>query len=529
MPKRLEISKGDAKKLRRRLKIEDAQRLDFHGFGGDVNGLRAFLAHKYGGAVRGWRIAMAPDREGVAPATFSQFCRGLKHIGYSGQAMSLWRQLSKNSGTFAGIEDLEPDLAEQLDSLCKAFTDCFTEGVPEAWEELRREHMCRATFDELEEFLQEKKISRKCKQVNLRRVFDVLDVAHRGTISKQDLRFLDHWAQRRLGIPVPDEPSYSHIEPEPWSPPPCEKDPDPGLDDFRAFLENKFGSAALAWRLVLDVRGQGKITAREFGKCCRSMGWHHPHYTTWRELCDAGGGFASMRSLDPDTANSIDNYNAAVVKQYGDTSAFWTAVLDPTRTDAVSKKHFIMESSKVLNMSIKEVERVFRVLDCPGSELISESEMDFLHDPQILASKLCEEGADTSHVESAGNLSVDRWLLKNEANSGSLPVRQGLPIPPKAHRSPLWSPETSTRSTQYRNYANCHSFKHQVLRHTALDRHQLSINKPTRPKTNPARASAQSDVFRTTNDFYRQSVRLLLGAESEDSEDSEGEDEDGDT
>lgn len=196
--------------LRQQLRDEAYQHLDFHGVGGDVDGLRALLTHRYGGSARGWRIAIAPDKVGNNAATYSEFCIGLRRLGYGGQIVTLWKSMSK--GRLAvHLEDLEPDLAEQLDVCARTISEHFENGAFGAWKQLRREHLGRATFEEFANFIAtsgadgEGLISQEdAPHVNLRRIFQVIDYHGVGTITKSDLHFLDQWGSRRLGLPRVD-------------------------------------------------------------------------------------------------------------------------------------------------------------------------------------------------------------------------------------------------------------------------------------------------------------------------------------
>jgi len=361
-------------KRRRHLnKLGDVESLDFHGMGGNVEGLRAILNHKYGSIVRGWRIAFAPDEAGAFPVKEYQFYNGLKAIGYGGYGRSLWLAISKRVregmkavgrlDAYAELDDLEPDLAQQLDLFVTTLRELFEEGAVEAWPDVPREHIARATFDEFEEFVMGVDILPDDIDLDLPRIFDALDTVGSGTITFEDFRFLDHWASTRLGYELPVEPEVEKEERVEWSPPPAEKEKPPGLDEFRAFLEQRYGSAARAWRMILDVKGAGMLQLSDFGMGCRQAGWRHPHVPLWKQLRDEGNGLVTMRALDPTTASAVDAFNDAVAAKYADVYAFWSEIVDPGGTGAINLTEFVTDVAKELGLDASSASRVFKCLD----------------------------------------------------------------------------------------------------------------------------------------------------------------------
>jgi len=207
VPRELGTLRKTNGKLRTKLIQDELDSLDFHGGSGDIQGLRAWLAHRRGCASRGWRkeVAGLNDDAGVKPVTKGEFCMAMANMGFPGQALTLWHALTGGRPS-AGLEDLEPTLAEKLDLLCKGLRKRFPGGAAEAWPELERDHMCRATFQEFHHFVLERKMmptTDKGEQT-LWKCFEALDVAGRGNVTLEDLRFLDRWALHRYGVPLPE-------------------------------------------------------------------------------------------------------------------------------------------------------------------------------------------------------------------------------------------------------------------------------------------------------------------------------------
>ncbi|CAK9099671.1 Uncharacterized protein SCF082_LOCUS46675 [Durusdinium trenchii] len=91
---RWELQRKDALQTRYRLKKKERERLDFHGLAGDVRGFTAFLTHRYGSICRGWRTGVAPDEMGLAPVLQSDFFMAMHKMGFTGNVLSLWKELT---------------------------------------------------------------------------------------------------------------------------------------------------------------------------------------------------------------------------------------------------------------------------------------------------------------------------------------------------------------------------------------------------------------------------------------------------
>jgi hypothetical protein len=502
-----------AKERRKQMRVDELVGLDFHGFGGTIDGLRAFLAHKYsGGSARGWRTAIAPDDAGVKPATKMEFLQGLKRIGYAGQAMTLWKALSKrNNGYSAGLEDLEPDLAIQLDALARRWIERYERGAYEAWPDVRREHAGRATLVEFASFLDEQDLLPDELDLDLRRVFDVLAFRSCTTLTRDDLRFLDSWAARRLGVPLCEEEEDPVAEePVRYTPPPPKSPPSNDLAAFREFLKRRFGSPARAWRQLLDVKGTGSVGISDFGTGCRQAGWKHPHAGIWRALRELGGGVVSMRALDPDTCAAIEEFISIIKTSYGDLYTFWDEVVDPGGTGTVSQKEFITDLAKELQMSAKKAHLVFMCLDTQSLGWVAANEMGFIH----LCAKRQEEAeaalADTSIGALHNASSSSAFVVQNGMGQSHRSASEGaLTSPLRRKAVPVSRP---TRATQRTLYFSSHKLKHRWMRSGPVhDRCTHSSSQV--PKTEALPWTADRDIFRSSNEFYREGMKLLASSQ----------------
>jgi len=547
---RQELNRLEAVHQRRRLLAEEYGRLDFHGFGGDVDGLRAFLAHKYSGSsARGWRIAIAPDKLGLAPVTFQEFCAGMRRTGYAGHSKSLWRALTAGKSRVA-LWDFEPDLAEELDEMIQGLWTCFPNGALEAWKALRRKHVGRATWREFEDFFldkEERELLPEDTVVELRRVFEMLDVSGRGSISRDDFRFLDHWAQLRLGKTVEEEPVVEEPEsPEPWSPPPKRPPQEPGLVEFREYCERNFGSAARAWRVALDLKGRGVLSLGDLGKGCRGMGWKHSHSHLYSELCAAGGGVATLRALDPLAGAAMDSFRAALSeKLHGDVYSFWSGYLDRGDCGTARLADFVSAAVQELGVEVDAAKRVFLMLDTTCTGWIAVTELNFIHTfesslPSLsMASTLTGSGkfgASGTFGSTEGRPNQNKMYttgassaptLRNTGFSSVPTIRQmGATAP--AFRSP----SVTSRAMQHRNFAQSTMLKKRWLKDAVLDhcqkaaKEQEEISKERRRQhrreVRDLCPKEYKEIFRCTSSFYLEGVRKIKGLHTDAEEPEEG-------
>lgn len=543
VPARYEIGKKDAIALNQRLNIEELSRLDFHGFSGDIEGLQAFLAHKFGCSARGWRTAIAPDKAGLLPATFSEFIAGLREIGYSGQALTLWKEISdRSSGTLAAFEDFDAGLAELLDKMSECIM--HSGGVEKMWQAIHRNHSLRVTLPEFAAFWIQTKpgiVSR----TGLRRVFEALDMDGRGSLTFEDLHFLELWAnrnttqtRRNVDSSLPDSLKGLRELPEQlsWSPPSprIRNSQAQSLQAFMKHLELRFGSLARAWRVVLDPKGCGAVSLADFGKGCRAAGWLQAHGLLWRELAKRSStGLVTLRTLDPDTAKALDNFKDAIKKRSfcDDVEGFWGKHLDANNVGAVDLSQFMTAAKEVLGLSAGVARLVFTALDFANSKWITVSELLFVEAFESGLSMLTQESEgqklqkrsfsasapalpgfdDTEGPISTGVLGkfelpwddgrLDQKLMStvssgaNALRSMNVSVRDHLP-----------------RSRLFNLCFTSHGIKQRFLSQTLMER-SLRIKDGSQTSKGPWQ-TPERDIFHISHEFYRAGLRKIKGEDS---------------
>lgn len=529
--------------LRHEIKMEEFDYHDRHGGSGDIEGLRALLRHKFGNAARGWRLAIAPhgDREGhdnglagTKVCVFSDFCLGLKKIGFAGNGKSCWKALSHGTN-IAWLEDFDPTLANSLDMVGCGIAEHYPGGACEAFAAIEKEHGGRVNADEFEEFLWAQELLPLTSQVRTRQVFECLALSGRGTMDMEEFRFLDHWVARRLKRPLPEPPVVKEHWGEcvHWHPPEPKPPHVPNLKDFRKYCTQHFGSPARAWRVCIDLKAQGTLSPTEFGMACRQMRWKHEHHPLYSELAWTGGGVASLRGLDPETCSAIDLLVEKMLPAFGDLETLWSEVLDRDGDGVCSKLEWQACLKRELGISNKKSSLIFIVLDIVHAGWLALTELGFLQDfvPDISQDST---GQATLHpgdlFASASTGSLPQMSSQQSAGTGfdtgpswaSTSIgggsgKGGSGRSASTHELHLGSVQRSSRSQQNRAYANCSLAKYRWMG-TAAATHTRSMSdgsawhtlkKKVLPNMPTVGGTPASDIYRFTNEFYREGCRRL--------------------
>jgi Ca2+-binding EF-hand superfamily protein len=130
----------------------------------------------------------------------------------------------------------------------------------------------------------------------------------------------------------------------------------PGLDGFRRFLRQKFGSVSLAWR-HLDRFQRGTLTFGEFRLACTSIGFQGKDFKTlWAELnANAGGvGKISFADIDPEGAQLIGTLKSALLERYGDMVTAWFKGVDTNGNGRIDE-HELFEVVENLGIDVDAV------------------------------------------------------------------------------------------------------------------------------------------------------------------------------
>ncbi|CAJ1399359.1 unnamed protein product [Effrenium voratum] len=411
----------------------------------------------------------------------------------------------------------------------------YKSGARQAWEDVPRAWQTRMNFPEFAHWMQEQAISRsRGFAVSERCLFDALDLNGIGTVTLQEFKFLDHWAHKRLKKPLPEEVQQKPPQQERSVELPVTKPPKKNtIKDFCSFLETRFGGpggAGRAWRVAMDVKGNGALTLFEFGSGCRAVGWPHDHTEMFKLMKAAGG--VKLRALDPETAEALVRFKEeAEVKSRGPLQEFWAEFMDPGGTGAISRTEFLKDMAVTLGIPKESLARVFTTLDPTDTGWVSESELQYLQTFEscldfaeketllMVASGIQCAGSKEQKIQLPAGVLGDFRLPWQAVGRKTLSAEE-LMVSPLGRQ--LWAPHRSSRSFQYRALENSHMLKHRWLCSSVEDRCLFkshdSVQTMRSDHNRLFRKKRNDFIFRTSHEFYRKGWHKYLHPEDEEEE-----------
>merc|ERR1719476_191671 len=197
----------------------------------------------------------------------------------------------------------------------------------------------------------------------LHEAFDMNDV---GTITSQDVAFLDKWEER---------------------------------ERFIAALRSRYANLIVAWRRLLDRDNTNRASYKEFGDACRLLRFQNVP-GIWRALDEDASGFISLREIDQDSADALTNFKTWAELTFGTIQRAFR-VLDVSRSNSLSFPVFkralrdfgFKGDARVLFQSLKP--------DAAGRQGGRDARLT-LEDLRYLSSWECEDTGEFSDSEEEG-------------------------------------------------------------------------------------------------------------------------------
>jgi len=233
---------------------------------------------------------------------------------------------------------------------------------------------------------------------------------------------------------------------------------------------------------------------------------------------------------------------------FGSLDAFWAEALDPDGDGICSRVEFVQGITREVGLSGKAAGLIFTVLDVSHTGWIAFSELGFLD--SFIPPPDAEQGetaglplidsrrslftsmSDSTLLQGpssavlpgrSGGQADPSWLTEaswisfslDGGGSGSSSMRLSNTMPPpKPH---LGSAQKSSRSMQNRQWVNCHMAKYRWQGEVAASQTRsmregsawATLKREVAPNMPTVGGTPLSDVFRSTNEFYREGVRRL--------------------
>jgi len=165
----------------------------------DVQLFSTSLLSRYGNYVRGWRLLL--DRDGSGRVSRGEFLAACRRLRFAGDAEVVFQHLAGADGELE-LDELDPEAAGLLNEFAlfirfrfgtvqNAFTSGLTHNAKEGGVDFQAfMHAC---------------LEMRFRSQNFRKLFECLDFDKGGTVSLDELQFLEHWKAEVFVPPAPDE------------------------------------------------------------------------------------------------------------------------------------------------------------------------------------------------------------------------------------------------------------------------------------------------------------------------------------
>lgn len=115
----------------------------------DLASLKKLLVRKYGTLWSSWRHVLAGD--GVWQLSFQMWSKGLRAVGFEGNAKAVWHQLDDDDSGLASFAKLDSQLAKRMLSFRTKVSSKYGESWDVIWEAIDTDHSNQVDLDEFEE------------------------------------------------------------------------------------------------------------------------------------------------------------------------------------------------------------------------------------------------------------------------------------------------------------------------------------------------------------------------------------------
>jgi len=370
--------------------VKDSSEADEAKFQGSkgIPGFREFLRKQYGSIIAGWRVL---DSDKSGRLSFYEFCNACRKMGFSGNLRKLWEELDVNQDGSVSLMEIDPEvgryigffklaLMKKYGSVLKGWQQCIDTNKSGRIEEKE----IVAAVKTLELDLEPKKLFKMLvsgpKGLGLTLAEFDPEAYHRfftgdteGLMSKGDKEFLEDLPGITEQL-MPDDAQHAEGGgAKKYRAKLVKSDRDAvkeareavtkfalGLhtvDGFKAALINRCGSLLSAWRVALDLDGNGRLTFGEFTQALSRLAFHGNVQGLWKEFekegltgvvpGERGSGYLLFKDLDPATAADLIDLRAGCEKVHGNMLLAWLQAFDTKGTGLCNEALFINACGKV--------------------------------------------------------------------------------------------------------------------------------------------------------------------------------------
>lgn len=303
---------------------------------------------KFKNLTRCWRLL---DQNLNMKITKLEFLTSLNKYEFHGDARALFNILDRDRSGSLSYYHFDPSGAEELASLQKWIKERFG-TVEEAFYRLDEDGDGRITTDELQRGLR-----RYGFHVEVRYLFEMLDLDRDQKIQPEELLFLDRWT------PLPflcHEPDYE------------------GAETWKQKLLHAYNwNSIKAWHGGLDKNMSMRVSYTEFSHVCQQE--HVPMQRrpgVWRAMDTDLSGWISLREVDPLAHELLLKFKKYCVDNYGSVYKAFNKI-DLNNNGSWSRREF-QKIEHDMNLSREDGEMLFQGLAMDGGKQITFSKVKYL-------------------------------------------------------------------------------------------------------------------------------------------------------
>ena len=319
--------------------------------------------------MHSWRSAL--DRDGYLYVQKSDIVRACAQMGWRGDVSSLWGCLDITNGR-AALEEFGFKEARVL-ALFREWALKSTGSIKETWhrcvslEKMYQRKLKLSAASGATDSLDRKAWVYVCNRLTGQAppfdpsfLFTVLDWEPNGRLVFRDLRFLEIWEPVAW---LSEQPSVHEAV------------------SFKTSMLSKYGNHPVkAWRLCLDLDGNGICKWSAFNQAAERINWKGDCAKAWLGLDRRGLGFITLYEIDEEVAENLALFRRWCFANYGGVAVAFHA-LDTDGSGSLSEEEFVhvIEASSFKG----DAHAAWRSLNLEASDILSEREMNFLDDMEL--------------------------------------------------------------------------------------------------------------------------------------------------
>lgn len=336
-----------------------------------------FLTRKEGNALRAWCKYFDTDND--QKISLTEFVRGMRKMGYTGDATAVFAALDADRSGELSLEELD-----SLSASC--------------WQEFRR--WCVSTYEDSKDMVQrlgvpEVKADRKSipgptnsvitEQSFIEGVqkqgwcggyeviiFSAINKDDNPAINEDDLQWLEIEKRRQKRKEMAKRKAIAEHKRSKF---PRQQASEAAMNDFKQFLKRKHGNLIKAWLNALSPDGAMVLHRNLLFKACSNMGWTGDVRSLYKGFDKDDSGYISIEELDMRSAEILAHFRVFTEQKFGNASATFRA-LDKFNQKKLREQEFI---SALKSLGFKHSGKIiFHGLDHRGFKALVEEDLAFL-------------------------------------------------------------------------------------------------------------------------------------------------------